>query len=151
MTPDLQIQLPLCCPCGSPDLYRRGLCEPCYNRGRRSRARFGGGRERVLARDRHLCRVCHAPDPLVVHHRSLRRKKSNRPSALITLCRACHARLHRLRAIDRWVPELLTELWAEQHPGAPITGRWGSSSPSTRPTPPERVLQGLCWGATVRT
>ena len=81
-------QLPLCCPCGSPDLYRRGRCESCYNRGRRSRGRFGGGRERVLARDRHLCR-------------------------------ACHARLHRLRAIDRWVPELLTELWAEQHPGAP--------------------------------
>ena len=112
-------QIPLCCPCGAPELYRRGLCEPCYNRGRRSRARFGGGRERVLARDHHLCRVCHAPAPLVVHHRSLRRKKSNAPAALITLCRACHARLHRLRAVDRWVPELLETLWAEQHPGCP--------------------------------
>ena len=40
-------------PRGSPSLYRRGLCEPCYNRRRRSWARFGGGRERVLARDRH--------------------------------------------------------------------------------------------------
>ncbi len=120
MTTDRQQQqLPLCCPCGSPDLYRRGFCEACYNRGRRSRARFGGGRERVLARDRHLCRVCQASKPLVVHHRSRRRKKSNRPSALITLCRACHARLHRLRAIDRWVPELLETLWAEQHPGLP--------------------------------
>ena len=65
------LQLPLCCPCGSPELYRRGLCEFCYNRGRRSRARYGGGRERVLARDRHLCRVCLATRPLVVHHRSL--------------------------------------------------------------------------------
>ena len=37
--------------------------------------------------------------------------------ALITLCAACHARLHRLGAIDRWVPENLLELWAEQHPG----------------------------------
>lgn len=110
-----QHQLPLCCPCGSPDLYRRGLCEACYNRGRRDRARFGGGRERVLARDRHLCRVCHAPAPLVVHHR----RPSNVSSALITLCRGCHARLHRLGAIDRWVPDLLTELWAEQHPGSP--------------------------------
>ena len=55
-----QTQLPLCCPCGSGEFYRRGLCEPCYNRGRRSRARFGGGREKVLARDRYLCRVCQA-------------------------------------------------------------------------------------------
>ena len=109
-------QLPLCCPCGSPDLYRRGLCEACYNRGRRSRARFGGGREGVLARDHYLCRVCRASAPLVVHHR----RPSNRPSALITLCRGCHARLHRLRAIDRWVPDLLVQLWAEQHPGSPL-------------------------------
>ena len=110
-----QIQLPLCCPCGSPDLYRGGLCESCYNRGRRSRARFGGRRERVLERDHRTCRVCQASAPLVVHHR----RPSNRSSSLITLCRACHARLHRLRAIDRWVPDLLETLWAEQHPGAP--------------------------------
>ena len=114
VTPSQKMQLPLCCPCGSPDLYRRGLCEGCYNR-----ARFAGKRERILERDHRTCRVCLAPAPLVVHHRSLRRKKSNRSSALITLCRACHARLHRLRAIDRWVPELLETLWAEQHPGLP--------------------------------
>ena len=106
-------QLSLCCPCGSPDLYRRGLCEACYNRQRRDRARFAGGRERVLARDH--CRVCQASAPLVVHHR----RPSNVSSSLITLCRACHARLHRLRAIDRWVPDLLETLWAEQHPGQP--------------------------------
>ena len=113
MTSDLQLSL--CCPCGSGDLYRRGLCETCYNRQRRDRARFAGGRERVLARDHRTCRVCLATAPLVVHHRT----RANRPSALITLCRACHARLHRLRAIDRWVPELLETLWAEQHPGRP--------------------------------
>ena len=112
----LEQQLPLCCPCGSIALYRRGLCEPCYNRRRRDRARFAGQRDRVLARDRCLCRVCRASGPLVVHHR----RPSNRSSALITLCRACHARLHRLRAIDRWVPDLLEKLWAEQHPGAPL-------------------------------
>ena len=46
-----QQQLPLCCPCGSPDLYRRGLCESCYNRGRRDRHRFAGKREGILSRD----------------------------------------------------------------------------------------------------
>lgn len=110
-----QQQLPLCCPCGEASLYRRGLCRFCYHGWRRSRARFAGRREQVLTRDRHHCRVCLAADPLVVHHR----RPSNRPSSLITLCRACHARLHRLGAIDRWVPELLCDLWAEQHPGAP--------------------------------
>ena len=73
------------------------------------------GRERVLARDHYLCRVCLSPAPLVVHHR----RPSNRPSSLITLCRACHTRLHRLGAIDRWVPEPLSDLWAEQHPRSP--------------------------------
>ena len=115
MTPLQKMQLSLCCPCGSPELYRRGLCETCYNRRRRDRARFAGRREKVLSRDRRLCRVCLADEPLVVHHR----RPSNRPSALITLCRSCHARLHRLRAIDRWVPADLEELWAEQHPGRP--------------------------------
>ena len=75
--------------------------------------RFAGQRDRVLACDR--CRVCQAPEPLVVHHR----RPSNRSSALITLCRACHARLHHLGAIDRWVPDLLETLWAKQHPGSP--------------------------------
>ena len=88
----------------------RGLLQP-----RPALPRFGGGRERVLARDHHLCRVCRAPDPLVVHHR----RPSHRPSSLITLCRACHARLHRLGTIDRWVPDLLVQLWAEQHPRSP--------------------------------
>ena len=108
-------QIPLCCPCGSPDLYRRGFCKGCYNRQRRDRSRFAGKRERILERDHRTCRVCLAPAPLVVHHR----RPSNRPAALITLCRGCHARLHRLRAIDRWVPAALEELWAEQHPSSP--------------------------------
>ena len=106
-------QIPLCCPCGCTTLYRSGLYEFCYNRGRRSR--FGGGRERVLERDHRTCRVCYSPAPLVVHHR----RPSNRSSSLITLCRTCHARLHRLRAIDRWGPDLLETLWAEQRPGCP--------------------------------
>ena len=91
------------------ELYRRGLCKRCYNRGRRSRARFGGGRERVLARDHYLCRVCRAPAP------PARQPPLGPDHPLPRLPR----RLHRLGAIDRWVPDLLGELWAEQHPGRP--------------------------------
>ncbi len=65
MTPGSQ--LPLCCPCGSFQLFCRGWCLACY--GRRSRARFGGLREKILARDHHGCRVCGAREGLVVHHR----------------------------------------------------------------------------------
>jgi len=43
----------------------------------------------VLARDHRTCCVCQASAPLVVHHR----RSSNRPSALITLCRAYHRAL----------------------------------------------------------
>ena len=110
-------QIPLCCPCGSLRLFCRGWCRTCYERRRRSRApAFGGLREKILARDHHRCRVCGALEPLVVHHR----RRRNVFAALITLCAACHARLHRLGAIDRWVPENLLELWAEQHPGVPL-------------------------------
>ena len=109
----LDPQIPLCCPRGSFQLFCRGWCLACYGRRSRSRARFGGLREKILARDQHRCRVCGALERLVVHHRRPR----NVYAALITLCAACHARLHRLGAIHRWVPENLLELWAEQHPG----------------------------------
>ena len=102
-------QIPLCCPCGSFQLFCRGRCRACYAR----RSRFGGWREKILARDHHRCRVCGAREWLVVHHRHPRHTYDS----LITLCAACHARLHRLGAIHRWVPENLLELWAEQHPG----------------------------------
>ena len=106
-------QIPLCCLCGSFQLFCRGWCLACYRRRARSKARFGGLREKILARDHHRCRVCGVREGLVVHHRLPR----NVYAALITLCAACHARLHRLGAIHRWVPENLLELWAEQHPG----------------------------------
>ena len=38
----------------------------------------------------------------------------------MTLCAACHARVHRLSAIRRWLPEDLVDLWQEQHPGVPV-------------------------------
>ncbi len=83
-------QIPLCCPCGSFQLFYRGWCLACYGH-----------------------RACGAREGLVVHHRRPR----NVYAALITLCAACYTRLHRLGAIYRWVPENLLELWAEQHPG----------------------------------
>jgi hypothetical protein len=52
-----------------------------------------------------------------VHHRC---PGKNRSHLLVTLCPRCHTRVHRLAAIPRrWLPELLVELWAEQHPSRP--------------------------------
>ncbi len=90
------------------DLYRAGLCRRCHRRDRLSREKFGGQREEILARDGHQCQICGEVDPLkiLVHHR---------PRGLITLCRACHVRIHRT-----WRPsflfasfELLRRLWRE--------------------------------------
>ncbi len=106
-------QLPLCCPCGSFQLFCGGYCRACYQRAARSRARFGGLRERVLARDHQQCRVCGGREWLVVHHRRPRHSWD----ALITLCAACHTRLHRLEGMKRWLPPVLLQLWGEQHPG----------------------------------
>src|SRR3954463_7701413 len=39
---------------------------------------------------------------------------------LISLCAACHARIHRLGALRQWLPEFAVELWAEQHPEMPV-------------------------------
>ena len=114
-------QLPLCCPCGrSLRLFCGGWCRVCYGRRARSRARFGGLREKVLARDHHQCRVCGGAELLVVHHRRPRQAYQ----ALITLCAGCHQRLHRLGAIRRWLPPTLVELWAEQHPGVARQGQF---------------------------
>ncbi len=109
-------QIPLCGPCGTFQVFCGGWCLACYQRRARSRARFGGLRERVLARDHHQCRVCGDSAWLVVHHRRPRHAYDN----LITLCAACHARLHRLQGMNRWIPRALVELWGEQHPGVGI-------------------------------
>ena len=107
------LQIPLCCPCGSFQLFCGGWCRACYGHRSRSRSRFGGLRERVLARDHYQCRVCGGREWLVVHHRHPRHSYDS----LITLCAACHARLHRLGGMSRWIPQALVELWGEQHPG----------------------------------
>jgi 5-methylcytosine-specific restriction endonuclease McrA len=86
---------------------------------RHSRDYFGGNRESVLYRDQYRCQSCGAGDASVlhVHHR---RRGVSEPGLLITVCSACHARLHRLASIHVWIPELLAILWAEQHPDSPV-------------------------------
>ncbi len=111
-------QLALFCACGrrAAELKGLGCCRPCYYRIYRSLRFFGGLREVVLKRDRFRCRACSALVRPVVHHRN----GDNRERRLITLCIGCHTRVHRYRALRRWVPEVLLKLWREQHPRQPF-------------------------------
>jgi hypothetical protein len=106
----------LFCPCGDSPAVA-GLCRRCYFQSAHSRRHFAGHREAVLVRDRHCCQGCGAAGQRTVHHR-----KPGRHSRawLITLCPACHAVIHRLRAHRRWLPDTLLALWQEQHPGVPV-------------------------------
>ena len=99
---------------------KRGLCSACYAREQHDRRFYAGLRSTVVARDGRLCRLCAAaclgPSALVVHHR---RPGRSRLPWLVTLCRACHARVHKLQLVRRVYPGLFLELWREQHPEAP--------------------------------
>lgn len=113
----------LFCACGQGTPVVAGLCRSCYRARARSRSRFDGHRESVLARDGR-CRGCGAGEAslpsgrrLHVHHR---KPGCHDPEWLIALCGACHARVHRLAALRSWLPERLVELWSEQHPGVPL-------------------------------
>lgn len=62
----------------------------------KDRIRYGGNRRKVMERDNFSCVTCKRKYPnvnLVVHHID-ENKKNNKLDNLITLCRACHARLH---------------------------------------------------------
>lgn len=108
-------QLGLFCPCGA-DPTVAGFCRRCYFARWRSRARFGGNRDRALARDSFRCRVCQSAAGVVVHHRA---PGKNAPALLATLCRPCHAALHHRHQPSGWWPDLLVALWEEQHDGLP--------------------------------
>lgn len=61
---------------------------------------FWNVREYVLWRDRHECQCCHgrSRDPVLnVHHIESRKKGSDRPENLVTLCGTCHDRYHKGR------------------------------------------------------
>ena len=111
------LQRPLFCSCGAATPAVAGLCRSCYRRRQHSRARFAGLREEILDRDGRLCLACRTGGRLHVHHR---RPGVNDREWLVTLCAACHARVHRLLALRVWIPEPLVPLWAELHPGIPL-------------------------------
>ena len=108
-------QLGLFCPCGASPAVS-GFCRRCYRARWRSRSRFGGNRDRVLARDRSCCRVCGTAGAVIVHHRA---PGKNAPALLATLCRPCHAALHHRHQPSGWWPDLLVALWEEQHDRLP--------------------------------
>lgn len=110
---------PLWCRCGSSNIYKKGLCSRCYASARHDLECFDGLREIVLERDGRMCRVCfrreEGPRSLAVHHRKPGISKSR---DLITLCLAHHAIVTRTYFM-RFAPDLLRQLWREQHPRNP--------------------------------
>jgi len=110
-------QRALFCPCGALPPLTAGLCNPCYWKSRHSLRFYGGCREEVLQRDGCRCRACGSQRWVGIHHRQA---GNHTPSLLIALCAACHAQVHRLLSIWKWIPALVAELWAEQHPGVPL-------------------------------
>ena len=115
------MQTALLCGCGSADLVRAGFCAACERRDRLNREHFAGEREAVLQRDDHQCQVCGElnPSQVIVHHR---RRGMNSRKYFITLCRACHVRIHHTArpgfgfvtmAPFMWL------LWRELHPRQP--------------------------------
>lgn len=114
------LQPALWCSCGRPLRSRGGACGACSARRRRNRVYFGGLREEVAERDGNCCRGCCRPRTgarsLPVHHRT---PGVSRRRRLITLCPGCHAIVHRLMVLRKWLPPLLRKLWREQHPKGP--------------------------------
>ena len=95
------------------------MCAVCYTLKRQDEEYFGGLRERVLERDGYRCRVCDASGrdkrSIIVHHRVPGKSVLH---LMISLCPACHAKIHRTRVVIRLMPPLLLELWREVHPKA---------------------------------
>jgi hypothetical protein len=102
----------LCClVCGNEELCSSGLCRSCYDTAYHSEIYFGGLKEPTLKRDGHACRVC-GESTGIVHHR---KPGVNDLDWLIAICARCHAIVHRLQRLDRYLPPFLIELWREQH------------------------------------
>ena len=110
-------QLAMVCRCGRDKILALGLCATCYTLKRHDDEYFGGLREAVLERDGYACRVCGASGrdkrSITVHHRVPDVSKLH---LMISLCPACHAKVHRTKAVLSELPALLLELWREQHP-----------------------------------
>jgi 5-methylcytosine-specific restriction endonuclease McrA len=131
-------QRPLFCPCGREFPFVAGLCRACYRSAAHSRRRFDGLREEILDRDGRACQSCGAAHRLHVHHR---KPGVHERALLVTVCAACHARLHRLAALRNWIPEALVPLWAEQHPG----GRMSENGAPLGPAALVRTEKDQAW------
>jgi 5-methylcytosine-specific restriction endonuclease McrA len=69
---------------------------PRLRRSRLGAAAYEKLRQQVLRRDGWRCQACGATSTLEVHHQQFRsRSGADSEENLITLCSACHARLHR--------------------------------------------------------
>jgi 5-methylcytosine-specific restriction endonuclease McrA len=72
----------------------------------REKAWFDGNREAALQRDNYKCTCCGTPEDLVVHHIDGNGRRSENPNNdldnLQTLCRSCHAKVHKPRTTNKW-------------------------------------------------
>lgn len=116
-----------CRACGAEGKLIAGFCSRCYSRRHWDKQYFAGLRAKVLERDGHACQLCTRPArgkrSILVHHR---RPGVSKITFLISLCPACHARLHRTRIWALHAADFrngsfayATMLWRELHPGAP--------------------------------
>lgn len=105
------------CRCGRAKVLAHGMCAICYTLKRQDHKHFAGLREAVLERDGYRCRGCDASGrdkrSITVHHRVPGKSVVN---LMISLCPACHAKIHRTAAVLNGMPPLLLQLWREQHP-----------------------------------
>ena len=105
------------CRCGNRNILAIGSCSTCDTLKRQNEEHFGGLREAVLERDGKRCRVCDASGrdkrSIIVHHRVPGKSVL---SLMMSLCPACHAKVHRTRVVMSAMPPLLLKLWREQHP-----------------------------------
>ncbi len=127
-----------CCSCGSEGKLIAGYCSRCYARRHWDRRHFSGLRAQVLERDGHACQLCARPAQgkrsIVVHHR---RPGISKVQSLISLCPACHARLHRTLIWRQASTKSLLHamLWRELHLGAPEQLALTFESPAFQPSP----------------
>ena len=108
--------------CAAGGRLVKGLCRRCYALHHHDQLYFGGLRQQVLARDNHRCQACgklgRRRRSLAVHHR---KPGISSRRWLVTLCLACHARVHRTLVWRFHSTKSLpaAALWRELHPGAP--------------------------------
>lgn len=74
---------------------------------------------------------------IIVHHRVPGKSVLG---LMISLCPACHAKIHRTRVVVRLMPALLLALWREQHPTAHEQTALNFSTTAALATPVELFL-----------